>query len=52
MTADTDTQAKTLPYNPIDAAMKTPEHARRTIQGIIESYNGNYDAVVSEMCVE
>jgi hypothetical protein len=34
-----------LPYNPIDSAMKTPEHARRTIQGILESYNSNYDAI-------
>jgi hypothetical protein len=34
---------KKLPYNPIDSAMRTPEHARRTIQGILESYNGNYD---------
>jgi hypothetical protein len=25
--------------------MKTPEHARRTIQGILESYNSNYDAL-------
>jgi len=33
-----------LPYNPIDSAMKTPEHARRTIQGILDSYNSNYDA--------
>jgi hypothetical protein len=36
---------KTLPYNPIDSAMRTPEHARRTIQGILESYNSNYDAL-------
>ena len=34
---------KTLPYDPIDAAMKTPDHARRTIQGILDSYNTNYD---------
>ena len=25
--------------------MKTPEHARRTIQGILESYNSSYDSV-------
>ena len=36
---------KTLPYNPIDSAMRTPQHARRTIQGILESYNSNYDAL-------
>ena len=34
-----------LPYNPIDSAMKTPDHARRTIQGILDSYNSNYDAL-------
>jgi hypothetical protein len=26
---------KTLPYNPIDSAMRTPQHARRTIQKAI-----------------
>lgn len=40
-----ETSDKTLPYNPIDTAMRTPEHARRTIRGILESYNGNYDAL-------
>lgn len=34
-----------LPFNPINAAMNTPEHARRTIVGVLESYNGNYDAL-------
>jgi hypothetical protein len=32
---------KTLPYNPIDSAMRTPQHARRTIQGVLESYNSD-----------
>jgi hypothetical protein len=40
-----DAKEVKLPYNPIDSAMKTPEHARRTIQGILESYNSNYDAI-------
>ena len=35
----------TLPYDPIDSAMKSPEHAKRAIQGILESYNSNYDAL-------
>jgi hypothetical protein len=35
----------TLPYDPIDSAMKSPEHARRAIQGILESYSSNYDAL-------
>jgi hypothetical protein len=34
---------KSLPYNPIDAAMRSQEHARRTIRGVLESYNTNYD---------
>ena len=35
----------TLPYDPIESAMKSPEHARRAIQGILESYSSNYDAL-------
>jgi hypothetical protein len=37
--------ALTLPFNPIDTAMRTPEHARRTVQGILESYNSPFDAI-------
>ncbi|HXB73661.1 MAG TPA: ATP-binding protein [Candidatus Acidoferrales bacterium] len=46
----TDKDARTektlvLPYDPIEAAMRSPEHARRAIQGILESYNSNHDAL-------
>jgi len=34
----------TLPYDPILSAMKSPDHAKRAIKGILESYNSNYDA--------
>jgi hypothetical protein len=34
-----------LPYDPIDSAMKTPQHARRNILGILESYHSNYDII-------
>lgn len=36
---------RVLPFDPIDAAMRTPEHARRSIVGILDSYNGSYDAI-------
>jgi hypothetical protein len=38
-------EQKTLPYNPIQTVMRSSEHARRTIRGILESYNSNYDAL-------
>ena len=34
-----------LPYDPIESAMKSRDHARRAILGILESYNSNYDAL-------
>lgn len=34
-----------LPYDPILSAMKSPDHAKRAIKGILESYNSNYDAL-------
>lgn len=37
--------SRELPYNPIDTVMRSPEHARRTILGVLESYNSNYDAL-------
>jgi hypothetical protein len=45
MTEEAAKAERAIPYNPINSAMRTPEHARRTIQGILESYNSNYDAL-------
>lgn len=55
-------KALVLPYDPIESAMRSPEHARRAIQGILESYNSNYDALaeavqnsmdaLEEACIE
>jgi hypothetical protein len=36
---------KALPYDPILSVMASVDHARRTIRGILESYNSNYDAI-------
>ena len=36
---------KQLPYDPIETVMRSPEHARRTILGVLESYNSNHDAL-------
>ena len=42
-------KALTLPYDPIESAMKSREHARRAILGILESYNSDYDALAESI---
>ncbi|MFL5244510.1 MAG: ATP-binding protein [Gemmataceae bacterium] len=39
------TKLRELPYNPIRATVNRDEFAKRTIVGILESYNSNYDAL-------
>lgn len=39
------TKPRELPYDPILATIHKHEYARRTIVGILESYNSNYDAI-------
>ena len=45
MAAGGSTKEKGLPYNPLDTVMRSPDHARRAILGILESYNSNYDVL-------
>jgi hypothetical protein len=42
-------KALTLAYDPIESAMKSREHARRAILGILESYNSDYDALAESI---
>ena len=45
MASENDPKLATLPFDPLTTVMRSPAHARRTIMGVLESYNSPYDAL-------
>ena len=43
--SEAEQSPQVLPYNPINSVMQNSEYARRTVLGVLESYNSSYDAL-------